>query len=83
MLISTIFLSISWGMLAGITHAFLSTLQKSPQPPVQYFFRLLLRYTILLGFALTLVKVLHGSVEFFVCGFGISTVAFLVNTVRK
>ena len=83
MYIKIIPLSLLWGALAGITHVFLGTLQQSPMLPAHYFFRLLLRYSILFGFAVTLVKILHGSVGFFAIGFGITTLAFLVHTVRN
>lgn len=82
MLTTTIAISLSWGILAGITHIFLSTLQKTPQASARYFFRLIFRYSILLGFVVTLVNILHGNIGFFGAGFSISTVAFLIHTIK-
>lgn len=78
-----LFLCACWGSLAAGINIFLRARQQERVAPARYLVQLFLRYSVIVGFALTLQHVLHGDITLFAGGFGLTTLLFVAYTVGK
>jgi|GEM_PF-5742997 len=77
------FLCACWGSLAACVNIFLRSMQQEKLAPQRYLVQLFLRYSVIVGFALTLQHIFHGNITFFAGGFGLTTLLFVAYTVGK